>query len=204
MATLTAWKFDSAEGAEAALTRLEQLQRESLLTIIDGAVVSWPAGAKKPKTRQLNSPAAAGALGGAFWGLLFGLIFFIPIIGLAIGAGMGALMGSMTDVGIDDNFIKQARDKITPGTSALFLYTANAVADRIAEQTQDWRGHVELIESNLSREQEEKLRETFAEEPTTAAAPSPSSSTSAPAATPPPSAPTSTSSSTSTSGSAAS
>ena len=197
MATLTAWKFDSADGAESALSTLEQLQREQLLTIIDGAVVSWPAGAKKPKTRQLHSPAAAGALGGAFWGLLFGLIFFIPILGLAIGAGMGALMGSMRDVGIDDNFIKQARDKITPGTSALFAYTANAVADRIAERTQQWRGHVELIESNLSREQEQKLQETFFEEPATAAAPASSSSASAPA---PPSAPTSTSSSTSTSG----
>ena len=167
MATLTAWKFDTADGAESTLSTLERLQREQLITLIDGAVVSWPTGAKKPKTHQLSNTTAAGALGGAFWGLLFGLIFFVPLIGLAIGAGLGALTGSLTNVGIDDDFINKAREKITPGTSALFLYTANAVTDRIAEALPHLRGHVELIESNLSREQEEKLRETFEEEPAT-------------------------------------
>jgi uncharacterized membrane protein len=167
MATLTAWKFDTADGADAALAKLEDLQRQQLLELLDGAVVSWPQGAKKPKTRQLHSTAGAGALGGAFWGLLFGLIFFVPLLGMAIGAGMGALMGAMTDVGIDDNFIKQVRDKITPGTSALFLYTQNVVQDRVADAFKAERGHVELIESNLSKEQEAKLRETFGEEPAT-------------------------------------
>ena len=164
MATLTAWKFDTAEGARNALTTLERLQREQLITLIDGAVVTWPNGAKKPKTEQMHNTAAAGALGGAFWGMLFGLIFFIPLIGLAIGAGMGALMGAMSDVGIDDNFIKQVRDKVTPGTSCLFLYTANAVTDKIQDEFKDQRGHMELIQSNLSKEQEDKLREAFAEE----------------------------------------
>jgi uncharacterized membrane protein len=169
MARLTVWKFDSATGADNALSKLEQLQRQQLITIIDGAVVTWPQGAKKPKTRQMHSPAGAGALSGAFWGMLFGLLFFIPLLGLAIGAGMGALMGAMTDVGIDDNFIKQVRDKVTPGTSALFVYSTNEVPDRLAEAFKDDRPHMELIQSNLSKEQEDKLREAFGEEPTTAA-----------------------------------
>jgi uncharacterized membrane protein len=164
MSTFTVWKFDSADGADGALSTIERLQREQLLQLEDAAVVSWPADAKKPKTRQLRSTAAGGALGGAFWGLLFGLLFFIPLIGLAIGAGMGAIMGSMRDVGIDDNFIKQVRDKVTPGTSALFLYTSNVVQDRVREQMQGLKGHVELIQSNLSREQEAKLREAFGED----------------------------------------
>ncbi|MEV3962890.1 hypothetical protein AB0M34_18635 [Nocardia sp. NPDC050193] len=49
----------------------------------DAAVVSWPADAKKPKTRRLHSLAGHGALDGAFRGLLF----FIPLIGAAMGAG---------------------------------------------------------------------------------------------------------------------
>lgn len=170
MATLTAWKFDTADGADKALATLERLQTQQLITVADGAVVTWPAGAKKPKTKQMHNTAGAGALGGAFWGMLFGLIFFIPLIGLAIGAGMGALMGAMTDVGIDDNFIKSARDKITPGTSALFVYTANAVTDRVLEEFKDVRGHVELIQSNLSKDQEDKLREAFGEEESTESA----------------------------------
>jgi uncharacterized membrane protein len=168
VASLTVWKFNSPTGADAALGTLQRLQGEQLITLIDAAVVSWPEGAKKPKTQQLHSTAGAGAMGGAFWGLLFGLIFFIPLLGLAIGAGMGALMGSMTDVGIDDNFIKQVREKVTPGTSALFVLSEAAVTDRVADAFKEQRADMELIQSNLSSEQEAKLREAFGEEPTAA------------------------------------
>ena len=102
-----------------------------------------------------------GALGGMFWGLLFGLIFLVPLLGAAIGAAMGALSGSLADVGIDDTFIKRARDEITPGTSALFVLSSNAVQDRVREA---FAGHdIELLFTNLSREQEEKLRAAFGE-----------------------------------------
>jgi uncharacterized membrane protein len=162
MATMTVWKFPTAEGAAVAEATLKDLQRQELIQIHDAALVSYPAGAKKPKTRQLTSLTGAGALGGAFWGMLFGLIFFIPLLGLAIGAGMGALMGSMTDVGIDDSFIKRMREEIQPGTSALFVLSSNAVADRVREAFAGQE--MVLVESNLSREQEDKLREVFSEE----------------------------------------
>ena len=165
MATLTVWEFDSPDAAENALGTLQRLQREQLITLMDAAVVSWPDGAKKPHTNQMHNPAAAGAMGGAFWGLLFGILFFVPLLGVAIGAGMGALMGSLADVGIDDNFIKQVRDKVKPGTSALFLLSADMVTDRVAAAFKDQFGQMELIQSNLSKEQEDKLREAFGEEP---------------------------------------
>ena len=77
MATLTVWKFADPDGADQALATLEGLQKQALIEVLDGAVVSWPPDKKKPKTRQLHSTTGAGALGGAFWGLLFGLIFFV-------------------------------------------------------------------------------------------------------------------------------
>jgi uncharacterized membrane protein len=110
----------------------------------------------------LHNLAGIGALDGAFWGMLFGLIFFVPFLGLAIGAGVGALTGSLGDVGIDDNFIKQSREQITPGTSALFLLTEGAVIDRVLEGVKSSGLQFELIASNLSHEQEQKLREAFA------------------------------------------
>ena len=115
MATLTVWKFDSAGGAADALGQLERMQKEELIQIDDGAYVYWPEGKKKPKTEQLHYMAGGGALGGGFWGLLFGLIFFVPLLGLAVGAAMGALAGSMTDVGIDDEFIREVRRPGHPG-----------------------------------------------------------------------------------------
>jgi uncharacterized membrane protein len=161
MATLTVWKFDSAGGAADALGLLERMQKEELLRINDGAYVYWPEGKKKPKTEQLNNMTSGGALGGSFWGLLFGLIFFVPLLGMAVGAAMGALTGSMTDVGIDDNFIREVREHVTPGTSALFVMTSDVVADKVLHEFK--QTGATLLSTNLSNEQEGKLREAFAE-----------------------------------------
>ena len=161
MATLTVWKFNDAGAADEAVSTLERLAKQQLITVQDAATVSWPSGAKKPKTRQLRSLTGAGALGGAFWGLLFGLIFFVPLLGAAIGAATGALSGSLADVGIDDSFINRSRDKITPGTSALFVMTSDAVMDKVKDAFAE-SGPSELLFTNLSSDQEEALREVFA------------------------------------------
>lgn len=163
MATLVVLKFPTAEGADTMLSTLEGLQKQQLIQIQDGGIVSWPAGANKPKTRQLSQAAATGvgALGGAFWGMLFGLLFFVPFLGMAVGAAMGALMGHFAHYGIDENFINQVRSKITPGTSALFLLSSGAVVDRIAEAVKGQQ--FEIIQTNLSKEQEDQLHAEFGE-----------------------------------------
>jgi uncharacterized membrane protein len=162
MSALTVWEFPTPYGADAALGKLQELQDQHLITVQDAAVVSWETGKTKPKTRQLHDTRVRGALGGGFWGLLFGLIFFVPILGLAIGAASGALFGSLADVGISDKFIKDVRDKVTPGTSALFLLSSDAVFDRVKSEFEGV--DAELITTNLSADQEAKLREAFAQE----------------------------------------
>ncbi len=164
MATLVVFKFPTAEGANTMLFTLEGLQKQQLIQIQDGAVVTWPTGASKPKTSQLSKgvTTGAGALGGAFWGFLFGLLFFIPIFGLAVGAAIGALMGHFANYGIDQSFIDQVRAKITPGTSALFLLSSGAVTDKVADAVKGQQ--FEIIQTNLSKEQEDKLRADFGEE----------------------------------------
>jgi uncharacterized membrane protein len=155
MSTLLVLKFDSEGGAAQMRDRLLSLQKQQLITIDDAAIMKKDANGK-PKLEQLNNLAGVGALGGAFWGMLFGLLFFIPVIGLAVGAAAGAIAGSMSDVGIDDKFIKQVGESITPGTSALFLLVSNAVVDKVLEQTKDLK--YEVLQTNLSQEQEDKLR----------------------------------------------
>jgi len=161
MATLTVWKFATPEGAEAAEDTLVSLQKQGLIAIHDAATVSWPASAKRPKTRQLSSLTAAGALSGSFWGLLFGLLFFVPLLGMAVGAAAGGLGGSLTDVGIGDDFIATVRERVTPGTSALFLLSSEAVTDKVRAAFEGQQ--LELIQSNLSAEEEAKLREVFSD-----------------------------------------
>jgi uncharacterized membrane protein len=163
MATLTVWKFDDPTAAGDTVNVLESLAKQELITVHDAATVSWPVGATKPKTRQLRNLAGAGAVGGMFWGMLFGLIFLMPLLGAAIGAATGALTGKLSDVGIDDDFIKSVRDRITPGTSALFLMSSNAVTDKVRSALEALALRPELIQSNLSDEQEAALREMITE-----------------------------------------
>jgi uncharacterized membrane protein len=86
----------------------------------------------------------------------------VPLVGLAVGAAASALSGSLRDVGIDDSFIDRVRAEVTPGTSALFIMTEGAVADRVQEALAG--NGMELIASNLSADQEAQLREIFEED----------------------------------------
>ena len=162
MANLTVLKFDTPEGAGQMLDKVKSLQKQQLIVLQDAATVIWPEGKKSPKTKQLINLTGAGALDGAFWGMLFGLIFFVPWFGMAVGAAFGALGGKMSDYGIDDDFIESVRDKVTEGTSALFLLTDKSVTDKVVEELKGEKLNFELIASNLSVEQEEALMAAFA------------------------------------------
>ncbi|AXK44919.1 DUF1269 domain-containing protein [Brachybacterium saurashtrense] len=160
MATFTVWKFDDPSSADVAVEALNGLQKEELIRVLDSATVSWKEGKKKPKTRQVNLEGA-GAAGGGLWGLLFGLLFFVPLLGAAVGAAAGALAGKLSDVGIDDDFIKEVRNEVTEGTSAVFLLTEDAVQDKVRDALSELQLHPHLIHSNLSNEQEFALRLAF-------------------------------------------
>src|SRR5512137_568635 len=162
MATLSVLKFETPDGAKQMEQTLLALQKQHLIEVQDAAIVTWPQGKKKPKTKQLHSLTGQGALIGAFWGMLFGLIFFIPFFGLAVGVAMGALSGKFSDYGIDDNFIKQTREKVTEGTSALFLLTSGAVMDKVVEAMKEQT--FEILSTNLPKEKEDELRAAFSAE----------------------------------------
>lgn len=161
MATLTAWRFDTTDGAERAVTILLRMAREGDIGILDAAVVSWPPDQKKPRTRRLNDVTAGKTGWGAFWGFLFGLLFFMPLLGTAVGAGIGAIAGHFAETGIDRDFIRSVQERVTPGTSALFLLSDHAAMGRVKHEFVGL--HPELIETNLTDEQEQKLREAFSD-----------------------------------------
>jgi uncharacterized membrane protein len=162
MTTLSVLKFKTSDGAQSALVSLGELAKQQLISVHDAAIVAWPEGKKKPKTEQLNNLKGAGAMSGAFWGMLFGLIFFVPFLGMALGAAAGALSGGLADVGINDRFIDDVKRNVTPGTSALFLLTSDAVQDKVIAEM---KAHEpELITTNLSSEDEDRLRQAFADD----------------------------------------
>jgi uncharacterized membrane protein len=161
MSSLVVLAFDDMDGAEEMRDRMYDFQKRELITLEDAAVVVRNENGRA-KVKQAHSLVGAGALGGAFWGMLIGLLFFAPWLGLLAGAAGGAISGKLGDIGIDDSFIKEVSDAIEPGESALFLLARDAQLERIVEETTDVG--FEIIETNLSPEDETRLRETFAAE----------------------------------------
>ena len=159
--SLVVLKFDTPDGADKGLELAVGLQKQQLLQLVDAAIVTWPKGKRKPKTRHLGDRTAAGAWYGAFWGMLFGLLFFMPFLGAAWGAAVGAISGHFADYGIGKDFIEQVRGKVKEGTSALFLLVGQVTTDRVVEAFKS-APKFEIIASNLSHEQEAKLKEAFA------------------------------------------
>src|SRR5262249_48491877 len=154
-------KFDTPEGADKGLELAQGLQKQQLLQLLDAATVIWPWGKTKPKTRHLGDQTCAGAWDGAFWGMLFGLLFFMPFLGAAFGAAVGAHGGHFADSGIGREFMEQVRGKVTEGCSALFLLVGQVTTDRVVEAFKA-APKFEIIASNLSNEQEAKLKAAFA------------------------------------------
>ncbi|WP_328997456.1 DUF1269 domain-containing protein [Kribbella sp. NBC_00709] len=161
MATLTVWKFGTWDGANQAIGTLESLAKQRMIKIHDAASVSWQPEKRRPRTRQVRNMTGPGAVGGAFWGMLFGTIFLMPFAGAAIGAAAGAVAGRLVDVGIDDDFIKEVRAQVTPGTSALFLLSSEEETDKVRETFRKTGLRAKLIHINLSDDQESAIHEMF-------------------------------------------
>lgn len=162
MTSLTVWRFSDPDKAATALETLRSLQGQELIKVMDAAVISWPGDRQAPRVRQALNLVGAGALGGTFWGTLIGLIFLMPLLGAALGAAAGAIGGALSDIGIDDDFIAKMREKVTPGTSALVMLASTQAPDRVAEKIRPL--DPELISTNLSAENEQRLREIFEED----------------------------------------
>lgn len=161
MSDLIVLTFKTETGAEEMRDDLMRLQKEHLITLDDAAVVVRKQDGK-PKVKQMTGLVGAGALGGAFWGMLIGLLFFAPWLGLAIGAVTGAVAGGLTDIGVDDKFIKEVGEQIEPGDSALFLLVREATPDKVMDELRKFDAKV--FQTSLSKEDEEKLRASFGAE----------------------------------------
>ncbi|MGD8806756.1 MAG: DUF1269 domain-containing protein [Chloroflexota bacterium] len=158
MSDLIVLVFDDEASAFQMRDKLLSLQKQQLISLGDAAIVVRQENGK-PKVKQLQSLVGAGALGGAFWGMFIGLLFFAPWLGLVAGAVGGALSGKLTDIGVDDNFIKEVGQKIEPGQAALFLLVIQATADKVMPELQSYGARV--LQTSLSNEDEQKLREAF-------------------------------------------
>ena len=151
MRKLIAVTYDTEFKAEEVRLQFLKMQKSYLVSLEDAVVVEKKQNGKV-KLHQMYNLTASGAVGGGFWGVLIGLIFMNPLLGLVVGAGAGAL----SDVGINDDFMKQLAEKLTPGTSALFVLVDSDLTDKVLDALRGTGGTV--LQSSLSHEDEAKLQ----------------------------------------------
>ena len=155
MADLIAVAYDDEFKAEEVRLTLFRLQKEHLIDLADAVVVTKDADGRV-RLNQSHNLVAAGAATGGLWGALIGLLFLNPLLGIAAGAGSGALAGYLTDVGIDDNFMKELGASLRPGTSALFVLVRKSTPDKVLPEISKYGGKV--LRTSLSNEDEARLQ----------------------------------------------
>jgi uncharacterized membrane protein len=155
MSTLVVVGYDNLYKAEEVRLKLRKMQSEYLLDLEDAVVVVKDENGKI-KLHQAVNLTALGAVSGGFWGSLIGLIFLNPLLGMAMGAAAGAASGALTDVGIDDNFMKELAATMTPGSSTLFVLIRKVTPDKALEELKGTGG--KILKTSLSHEDEAKLQ----------------------------------------------
>ena len=155
MSDLVVIGFDEEEKAFELRAELAKMQKEYLIEMEDVVVVTKNEKGNA-KLHQAVNLTAAGAVGGGFWGMLIGMIFLNPLLGAAVGAGAGALSGKLSDIGIDDNFIKELSGTLQPGNSALFVLVRKATPDKVIERLKGFKGKV--LKTSLSIDKEKELQ----------------------------------------------
>jgi uncharacterized membrane protein len=159
MSDLIAIAFPSEERAEDVRKRVLAMQREYLIELGD-ACIAVKTEDGHVRLNQLVSTTAAGVASGTMWGALVGLLFLNPLVGAALGAAAGAVSGALTDVGIEDAFMKQVAEVLQPGTAALFLLVRKMTTDKVLEGLRDVGGTV--LRTSFDHTNEQALRDALA------------------------------------------
>jgi len=155
MADLIVIEYDDMHKAEEVRLMLQKMQQEYLVDMAD-AVVAVKDEDGKVKLNQIHNLTATGAISGGFWGTLIGLIFLNPLLGMAAGAAAGGISGALTDVGINDNFMKDVASGFNNGSSALFVLVRKVTPDKVLAELEGTGGKV--LQTSLTHEREAKLQ----------------------------------------------
>jgi uncharacterized membrane protein len=149
MSRLVVVGYDDPYKAEEVRLKLRKLHGESLLDLED-AVVAIKDEKGKVKLHQSVILSADGAVSYGFLGSLTGLIF--------LNAAAAATSGALTDVGVNESFMKELSATMKPGSSTLFVLVRRATPyrDKVLEELKGTGG--KILKTSLSHEDESKLQ----------------------------------------------
>lgn len=162
MPDLVVVAFPDAATAFEARAELVMLQREYLIEMEDVVVVTRDEATGAVALHQAVNMTAAGALGGGMWGALVGLLFLNPLLGAATGAAAGAaagaLAGSTSDVGIDDNFLRDVGRTLDKGGAAICVLIRRMTVDKVLDRLGAFRAKGRVVSTSFTHEQEARLK----------------------------------------------
>jgi uncharacterized membrane protein len=162
MPNLVVIAFDGPDKAGEVLQALRSNQYEDSIGLDDSAVVVKDEEGIVLVDNEVDRGVKVGAIGGGLLGLLIGLLLGGPIASLVLGAIAGALGGDLANLGIDQRFINDVAEAMTPGTSALFIMVREAHPDATVEALVPFEGTVYY--AHLPEETEEELRRALSED----------------------------------------
>lgn len=160
MATVVAIAYADEGTAAQARGTVFRLEDELAVGVEQVAMISRDLdGRFHVHTSHEGVSMAGGAIWGGFWGLLFGTLFLFPLAGWAFGAGLGARLGFLKERGIGEDFQRQVREHLQPGTSALFLVIEQADPRRVIAALKQHGGTV--IKTTVSDADAQKLQDAL-------------------------------------------
>jgi uncharacterized membrane protein len=132
----SAWRFSGTEGADEAVVKLKGLAAQDLIEVQDLTVIRWPRWAAEPIVQEHVTEETSK---------------------------VSALMGRRRHAAIDSSMIEAARGDMTPGTSVVVMLSANANIDAIAGTFQGLGRDIELIRTDLSVPDQDRLKAAIRE-----------------------------------------
>ena len=157
MSDLVVIEFNDKESAFALRAELAKMQEDYLITMEDVVVVTKNEKGKI-KLHQAVNLTATGAVQGSFWGMLIGFLLLNPLLGAAVGAGAGALGGKLSDIGINDQFMKELAADLTEDTSALFILLRKVTPDKVLARLEELQIKGKILKTSMTVEDDEELR----------------------------------------------
>jgi uncharacterized membrane protein len=157
MPELIVLAFDNMDEAEKVHHSMHAEDKIGYLDLKDSAVIVCDEDGKVNIKNEVSDGAKAGAL----WGGLIGILlagFVFPLAVIAVSAVVGAFIGrSVTGDYVSKDFVNEVKEKLQPGTSAIFLIFRGSDVGHAIATLRPYKGTV--LHTTLSDEAEKSLKD---------------------------------------------
>lgn len=155
MADLVVLGFRAESTAQVALSAIDLLETEGLVSLEDLALVTRRENGHID-VKHAHHRAAKGAATGAVAGVIVGAMAAIPVFGLAVGAAAGAALNRIGHIGIDERMVERMAGALSPGSGHVLMMVDDADDAKVVERLAPYEPH--LVVTTLPEERVASLR----------------------------------------------